>query len=128
MSARVILVDARHERQAIMRAVVEAALGDGTVVAELATTSEVAEAAETHNANCAVLEMPSPLVDGLAAIASLRDQCPSLLIVVCTFDRGIAPERQVLEAGADAYLSKPVSAVDLRRLLSFPRRETLAVG
>ena len=128
MSARVVLVDGRRERQAVMRAVVEAALGAGTVVAEVRTASEVGDAVERHGADAAVLEIQLPLVEGLASIVALRAQCPSLVIVVCTFDRGTALERQALDAGADAYLAKPASAVDLRRLLGSGRRAPQAVA
>jgi two-component system response regulator DesR len=111
-----------------MRAVVEAALGDGTVVAEVSMAAEVSDAIERHGADAAVLEIQLPLVEGLAAIAALREQHPLLVIVVCTFDRGAALERQALDAGADAYLAKPASAVDLRRLLGSGHREPQAVG
>ena len=124
--ARVVLVDSRHERQAIMRVMVEAALGDGAVVAEAASAAEASQAIERYDADVAVVEIQLPLAEGLAAVASLREGHPALVIVVCTFHRSPAFEQAALDAGADAYLPKPVSPVDLRATVDAGHRVVLA--
>lgn len=126
--ARVILVDSRRERQTIMRVMVEAALGEGAVVAETASAAEASNAVERYDADTAVVEIQLPLADGLAAVAFLRGAHPGLVIVVCTFHRNADVERAALEAGADAYLSKPVSPVDLRAIVAIGHRAPLPIG
>jgi len=111
-----------------MRVMVEAALGDGAVVAEAASAAEASEAIERYDADVAVVEIQLPLADGLAAVASLREEHPALVIVVCTFHRNPVLEQAALDAGADAYLPKPVSPVDLRAAVETGHRVVLATA
>jgi CheY-like chemotaxis protein len=112
---RVVLVDSRSERRAVMRRVVEQALGADTVVAQVGSEAEALAAAERRLADAAVVEIQMPIADGLSVIAALRAARPSLLIVVCTFHADRLTQAQATEAGADSYLVKPFSARDLRR-------------
>ncbi len=127
-SARVVLVDVRHDRQAVLRVMVEACLGLGAVVAETSTPSEASEAIERCQADVALIEIQMPLSEGLAAVASLRADHPALLIVVCMFNRGAELQRLCLEAGADAFLPKPVSALDLRTVIRAGHRAPVPVS
>ncbi len=126
-NARVILVDSRHERQTIMRIMVEAALGQGAVVAQATSAAEASKAVEQYDVDVAVVEIQLPLADGLAAVVLLREEHPSLVIVVCTFHRSATVERAALDAGADAYLAKPVSPVELRAIVATGHRAPLAI-
>lgn len=114
---RVVLLDVRAERRKVMRAIVEQTVGVGTVVAEAATAEEAVAAVERDLADVAVVEIQLPVVDGLAAIAALRQGHRALRIVVCSFHREAATRQQAQEAGADCYLTKPISGRDLRRAL-----------
>jgi CheY-like chemotaxis protein len=114
---RVVLIDSRSERRAVMRRVVEQALGDDTVVAQVGNEVEALAAVERRLADAAVVEIQMPVADGLSVIAALRAARPSLLIVVCTFHGDRGTQAQAAEAGADSYLVKPFSARDLRRAL-----------
>lgn len=113
MAFRAVLVDARSERRALMRRVVDAALGAGTVVAEVVSARDALIAIDHHHADAVVLEL-QPLAEGIAAIAELRAAHPSIVIVVCTFHADRATRSRALSAGADDYLVKPVSVGDLR--------------
>ena len=124
--SRVVLVDVRPERRALMRGVVELALGPGTVVAEVASASEALTAVERHRADAVLVEIQLPVSEGLAVIAALRGAHPSVAILVCTFHHDQATEREAGEAGADAYLVKPVNARDLRAALNSVPRLPLA--
>jgi CheY-like chemotaxis protein len=115
--ARVVLVDVRPERRAILRTMVDIALGAGTAVAQVATATEAVAAVERHSANCAVVEIQLPVAEGLATIAALRGAYPSLTIVVCSFHAGAGTQSQSRDAGADAYLVKPVGTRELRGAL-----------
>jgi CheY-like chemotaxis protein len=112
---RVVLIDSRSERRAVMRRVVEQALGVDTVVAQVGSEAEAVAAVERRLADAAVVEIQMPVADGLSVIAALRAARPSLLIVVCTFHADRHTQEQAAEAGADSYLVKPFSARDLRR-------------
>ena len=115
---RVVLIDVRSERRALMRRVLDLAAGDGTVVAEVTDASEALRAIADSDADVAVVEIQLPVDEWLAIIATLRAVYPTLVIVVCTFHHDAATQRQAAEAGADEYLVKPVSARQLRATLT----------
>jgi DNA-binding response OmpR family regulator len=123
---RAVLVDVRSDRRALMRKIVDVALGTGTVVAEVVNVGEALIAVGRHGADAVVLELRTPLVEWLAEIAQLRATNPSLVIVVCTFEADLATRFRACDAGADAYLVKPVGARDLRRALR-PGQQRLGV-
>lgn len=114
---RAVLVDARSERRALMRRVVDLALGAGTVVAEVGGARDALVAIEHHHPDAVILEL-HPLAEGIATIAELRAEHPSIVIVVCTFHADRATRLRALAAGADDYLVKPVSVGDLRAIAS----------
>lgn len=107
---RVLLVDDRSERREVIRVLVETGGSAGTVVAQADSPAAAVAAAGRTEPDVAVLEIQMPVAAGLAAIAGLRAEHPSLLIVVCTFHANPSTRRQALAAGANAYLGKPVSA------------------
>jgi DNA-binding NarL/FixJ family response regulator len=107
------LVDERSERREVMRVVVETGEGAGTVVAQADSAAAALAAADRHDPDVVVLDIQLPVAAGLAAIAGLRAAKPSLAIVVCSFRADPSTRRQALVAGANAYLTKPVSAREL---------------
>ena len=123
---RAVLVDERSDRRALTRTIIDLALGTGTVVAEVGNLGEALGAVERHRSDAVVLELRTPLVEWLDGIAQLRAMDPSLRIVVCTFQADLATRFQACDAGADAYLVKPVGVRDLRRALT-PGQEGLGV-
>ena len=120
--AAVVLVDVRPERRGPMISVVQAAIGDG-IVAQVGNTPEALSAVERYDAHAAVVEVDA---GGLSVIAALRAAHPSLVILVCTFRSDPETRRQAEEAGADAYLLKPVSTREIRTALDAGRRAPLA--
>jgi DNA-binding response OmpR family regulator len=123
---RAVLVDERSDRRGLTRTIIDVALGAGTVVAEVGNFREALTAVERHRADAVLLELRTPLVEWLAGIAQLRATDQSLVIVVCTFRADLATRFQACDAGADAYLVKPVSARELRRALD-PVQRGLAI-
>ena len=114
---RVLLLDGRPERRMIMRIVVETGDRGAKVVAEAFTAEEAVAAVGRYEVDAAVVEIQLPVAVGLAAIAELRAAHPSLLIVVCSFLGDLSTQLQAAMAGADAYLTKPVSARELHAVL-----------
>jgi two-component system chemotaxis response regulator CheY len=110
---RVLLVDDRPERRSAMRALVQAPAGAGTVVAEAASAAAALAAVRDDIVDVAVVEVQMPRSAGIAVIAALRAEQPALVIVVCSFHTGPAARHETSTAGADAYLTKPISPQDL---------------
>lgn len=107
---RVVLVDARPDRRAVMRQVFEHSGVDAAVLGEADGEAEAIAQVEQHRADLAVVELPMPARDGLATVAALRRRYPHLAIVVISFNTDVAVKEQARAVGADAYLVKPVSA------------------
>jgi CheY-like chemotaxis protein len=111
----VVLIDDRPDRRRVMRQVL---LGrDLTAVTEVDDWATALTHIEAHGTDVVVLEIQIPIETGLAAIAALRDHSPTLPIVVCSFHVDPATKQRALDAGADAYLEKPVRTEDLRRAI-----------
>ena len=116
---RVVLIDPRQDRRALMRQLLEQS-ADLKIVGMAASLAEAETQIRTEKATVAVVEIQMPVEDGLAAIASLRGQFPVLRIAVCSFHNDPATREAALVGGADAYLSKPPTARDLRALVAGP--------
>ena len=110
---RVVLVDARADRRAVMRQVFQHSGVDAGVVAEANGAADAVVMVEQHHADLAVVELRLPVADGVATIAQLRQRFPDLAIVVISFNTDGAVKEEATAAGADAYLVKPVNARDV---------------
>ena len=111
---RIVLVDTRSDRQAVMRSILVLALGPGSVVALAADRRQAVEAVRSTSANAAIVDLDMPHDEGIATIASLRGAHPNLAVIVCTFGSHRASRAQAIEAGADELLGKPVSLSEIR--------------
>jgi DNA-binding NarL/FixJ family response regulator len=113
---RIVLVDGKSERRAVMRSIVVLALGSESVVGLAANRTEAVEAVRSSGANAAIVDLDMPENEGVATIASLRTSHPHLAVVVCSFGSHRATRTEAVEAGADAYLAKPVSLEQIRAI------------
>jgi DNA-binding NarL/FixJ family response regulator len=113
---RFVLVDFKPDRRAVMRSIVDLALGAGSVVAQVATLAEALAAVGSNSANAVILEIEMPPGESLASsISSLKETYRNLTVAVCSFRDDRATRHEAEQAGADAYLAKPV---DIRQLRS----------
>lgn len=118
---RVVLIDPREERRAIMAMLVE--LSPVLSVVGLAGTLDEAETLiRCELADTAVVEIQMPVEHGLATVAGLRARFPDLRIVVCSFHLSLATQEAARREGADGYLPKPL---DLRELVKLVERPPL---
>src|SRR5579864_9551937 len=76
------------------------------VVATAVNGMEVIDLVEQLEPNAAVVDLHMPLLDGVAAIAKLRKDHPSLCLIALTGDADRGLHDAVLRAGADAVLEK----------------------
>ncbi len=106
----IVLIDARAERRAVLRTVIEHSDVPAAVVGEADSEADAIDEVERQAAALVIIDFQPPVQDGLAAVAALRSRFPALVILVCSFDPAADIRRRALAAGADGYLLKPVSA------------------
>ena len=73
---------------------------------------EAIDKATTEHPDMVLMDLKMPKMDGLAATKEIKALLPSLPIVALTANAFDSDRQQAMEAGCDAFLSKPVSAVD----------------
>jgi CheY-like chemotaxis protein len=86
---------------------------------EAADGVEALEVARRERPTLVFLDVDMPLLDGIDACSALRaEQSTSdATIVMLTASQGDSVERRAEEAGADLFLTKPFSPLDLLRLV-----------
>src|SRR3954470_12160684 len=85
---------------------------------ELAGTAEagLAQLAKVQP-DVVVLDFHLPGMDGLAALATLRERDPDARVVMVTGQGSVQLAVEAMKAGAAAFLPKPVVLADLKRVL-----------
>jgi CheY-like chemotaxis protein len=86
---------------------------------EAADGVEALEVARRSRPSLVFLDVDMPRLDGIDACRRLRaeEETTETTIVMLTAAHGDAVERQAEEAGADLFLTKPFSPLDLLRLV-----------
>jgi CheY-like chemotaxis protein len=86
---------------------------------EAADAPEALEVAKRERPSLVFLDIDLPQVDGIDACRQLRADASTRAtkIVMLTAAHGEALQRQAAAAGADLYLTKPFSPLDLLRLV-----------
>lgn len=110
---RVVLIDARPDRRAVMRQMFEHGGTDAAVVGEADGEADAIALVERHLAALVVIDLPLPARGGLDTIAALRARFPELAIVVSSFNTDPETRKAAVDKGADAYLVKPVNVREL---------------
>lgn len=110
---RVVAIDTRRERRQVVRDLLEVFLGPGEI-AEADGRAAAIELVDRCHPDLVVLEIQMPIEEGLDTVAALHLTSPRPRIVVCSFARDTATIEGALHRGADAYLTKPASATQLR--------------
>jgi two-component system, NarL family, response regulator len=109
---RVMIVD-DHE---VVRAGVAAILArqpDIAVVTEASSGDEAVRQFRAHHPDVTLLDLTMPGKDGVATIRAIRDEFPNSRFIVLTVRAGDEDVHQALAAGAQAYLLKTASDVEL---------------
>ncbi len=86
---------------------------------EAADGVEALEVAERERPTLVFLDVDMPRLDGIVACRKLRENpaTSKITIVMLTAAHGDNVERSAEEAGADLFLTKPFSPLDLLRLV-----------
>ena len=120
---RVLLVE---DDDPIARPLAAALTGDGYAVTRVATGAE-ALAALAEEPNAVVLDLGLPDMDGVEVCRQVREQLPSVPILMLTARTSEADVVVGLDAGADDYVTKPFRLAELlARLRALLRRSVPA--
>jgi two-component system chemotaxis response regulator CheY len=86
---------------------------------EAADGAEAIEVARRERPSLVFLDVDMPIVNGIEACRQLRseEETSHATIVMLTAAHGDSVERRAEEAGADLFLTKPFSPLDLLRLV-----------
>lgn len=102
---------------AFYRTAVKEALTSGgfEVVAEACDGEEAIELAKKHRPEIVILDMVMPKKNGLEATKEIKLLSHSPRIVICSSLRDDEIIREAREAGADAYVTKPFTSLEILR-------------
>jgi len=119
---RVYICDDSPEYRLLLRMVL--ADEGAVIVGEGADSQECFNGAAATEPSLVLLDLNMPNLGGLEALPRLREALPDTKIVVLTTSKAAESEAAAMAAGADAYVSKPIDATNVPRLL----REGLAAA
>ena len=97
-----VLDDEPQMRKALRRLLTS----HGLEVRDYSKAEDLMAALAAHPADCLVLDLHMPLLDGVSACARLRRDHPSLCLLALTGDEAPALHRAARESGADDVLLK----------------------
>src|SRR3954471_7697700 len=86
---------------------------DFEVVGTAADGAQAIERAAALQPDVVLLDLAMPVMDGLQALPGLREQLPGARIVIFSGFEHEALAREALAAGADAYIEKGTSVMQL---------------
>ena len=78
---------------------------------------EAVEKASTEHPDLILMDLKMPKMDGLEATRQIKEMLPNLPIIALTANAFDSDRMQAMEAGCDAFLSKPVSATDCLKII-----------
>ena len=87
--------------------------GAGYTVKEASCLSEAGETIWTQRFDAIILDLNLPDGNGIEWISKIRESYPDMAIVVITGRADIPMAVDAMQRGADNFLTKPVSMVDL---------------
>jgi DNA-binding NarL/FixJ family response regulator len=95
---------------------------DIEVCAEASNGREAVERAVRESADVVLMDLRMPEMDGVQAIASLREQAPRIRVLVLTTFDNETDVLPAIEAGATGYLLKDVATEELLRAIRAAHR------
>lgn len=112
----VLIVDDEQMTRNLLRLMLERV---GFRILEAEDGLKALEVVAQENPDVLVLDVMMPNMDGITVCETLRAQAETAVLPVILLSARTHPEamRQGLDAGADRYLSKPISREDLIRAI-----------
>ena len=118
---RVLVVDDAANLRELLTVLLDVE-DDFEVVGTAADGVQALEKAESLNPDIVLLDLAMPVMDGLQALPGLRERLPLARIVIFSGFEHEALAREALAAGADAYIEKGTSVMQLVARLRQLRR------
>jgi len=112
---RVYICDDSPEYRMLLRMVLSDA--GAVVVGEGTDGRECIAGAAATDPSVVLLDLNMPGLSGLETLPKLREAVPGVKIVVLTTSKAPESEQAAMAAGADAYVSKPIDATSVPRLV-----------
>ena len=108
--AQVLVVEDNEKNMKLFRDVLQAS---GFRLLEATTGERAMELAAEHQPNLVLMDIQLPDIDGIEALARLRTDArtASIPVVALTAQAMQGDRERFLDAGFDAYISKPVDIV-----------------
>jgi two-component system nitrogen regulation response regulator GlnG len=122
MPPSVLIID---DEESVAWALRKACEREGYRAAVAATAEDGIAQAKRHPPDAVFLDVRLPGMDGLTALAKLRDAAPDAAVVVITAHGNLTTAVKAVEGGAFDYLAKPF---DLGQALDAVRRATVSGG
>ncbi|MCW5210906.1 response regulator, partial [Desulfobulbus sp. N3] len=114
MTMKILIVDDSLFTRTIHRQTVE---NEGYLVVEAGGGQEAVEIFKKEKPDLVVTDLLMPDMDGMDLIREILTTDPTAKMVVCSADRKIEHIREAGKIGALGFLSKPIAAEDLNRLI-----------
>jgi DNA-binding NarL/FixJ family response regulator len=109
---RVLVVDDAANLRELLTVLLDVE-DDFEVVGTAADGVQALEKAQSLNPDIVLLDLAMPVMDGLQALPGLRERLPDARIVIFSGFEHEALAREALAAGADAYIEKGTSVMQL---------------
>lgn len=119
---RVIIVDDSEETRKSIQMMMSL-VPDSEVIAQGENGREAIALARQHHPDIALIDVNMPVMDGLTAIQTLRQEHPTLICIVISAEKDPPTLQRAISVGAHGYLLKPVTA---EQLLSVMERASKA--
>jgi DNA-binding NarL/FixJ family response regulator len=109
---RVLVVDDAANLRELLTVLLDVE-DDFEVFGTAADGAQALERADALEPDIVLLDLAMPVMDGLQALPALRDRLPNARIVIFSGFEHEALAREALAAGADAYIEKGTSVMQL---------------
>jgi CheY-like chemotaxis protein len=125
--ARILIADDYDDNRELLRLMLESA---GYAVREARDGSEFLAAAQAELPDVALIDLSMPILDGWSTLDALRadERTRRLQCIAITAFAAEQDRQRALDAGFDAYLSKPYRSKDLLDLVALTLRESRRDG
>lgn len=109
--ARILVIDDNAEARLLLKQILE---GKGYLVFEAVDGQEALEVLDRTLTHLAVVDLDMPRVNGIQFTERAKAKYPQLPIIMVTAYSQFYSPAEILNAGVDAFLQKPI---DLNRLM-----------
>lgn len=125
MKLRILLVEDEANLRNGFRKILENVIGGVIVAGEAANGREALEWLKSNRTDAVITDIRMSELGGIELIKRLREQMPSLPIVIISGYNDFTYVREALRCGAADYLLKPVETSELARIVEQLKRRVL---